>query len=76
MTSKTKVLFIGIDSADKDLISQWANAGLLPTFQSLFQKAAWGVTTNPVGFYVGALWPSFATGVSAARHGRYCYEQT
>jgi predicted AlkP superfamily phosphohydrolase/phosphomutase len=76
MTSKTKVLFIGIDSADKDLILQWANAGLLPTFQNLLQKAAWGVTTNPVGFYVGALWPSFATGVSAARHGRYCYEQT
>lgn len=75
MTSKTKVLFIGIDSADKDLILQWANAGLLPTFQNLLQKAAWGVTTSPVGFYVGSLWPSFATGISAARHGRYSYSQ-
>lgn len=75
MTSKTKILFIGIDAADKDLIIEWSKAGLLPTFGSLFAKGAWGVTTNPIGFYVGAIWPSFATGLSPARHGRYCYSQ-
>lgn len=75
MTSKSKILFIGIDAADKDLILLWAKAGLLPTFQSLFEKGAWGMTTNPIGLYVGAIWPSFATGVSAAQHGCYCYSQ-
>ena len=75
MANKTKVLFIGIDAADKHLIRQWADAGLLPTFQSLFEKSAWGTTTNPVGLYVGAIWPSFATSVSPARHGCYCYTQ-
>lgn len=75
MADKTKVLFIGIDAADKDLIIQWANTGLLPSFASLFQKAAWGITTNPIGFYSGSLWPSFATGISAASHGRYSFSQ-
>ncbi|MBW4551188.1 MAG: alkaline phosphatase family protein [Aphanocapsa sp. GSE-SYN-MK-11-07L] len=75
MASKAKILFIGIDSADKDLIVEWANAGYLPTFKTLLDKFAWGNTSCPVGFYVGSLWPSFATGVSAAEHGRYCFSQ-
>ncbi len=75
MTSKTKIMFIAIDAADKDLISEWVKAGLLPTFESLFKKAAWGITTNPIGLYVGSIWPSFATGISAARHGCYCFSQ-
>ncbi|MFE1745125.1 alkaline phosphatase family protein [Coleofasciculus sp. H7-2] len=75
MTTKSKILFIGIDAADKDLILQWAKAGLLPTFQSLLEKGAWGITTNPVGLYVGAIWPSFATGISPARHGCYSFSQ-
>jgi len=74
-TSPTKILFIGIDAGDQDLIFQWSKEGLLPTFRSLLEKGAWGITTNPVGFYVGAVWPSFFTGNSPARHGRYCYEQ-
>lgn len=75
MTRKTKILFIGIDAADKDLIFEWAGAGLLPNFQRLLDRGTWGITSNPVGFYVGAIWPSFATGVSVARHGCYCYSQ-
>lgn len=75
MTSKTKILFIGIDAADKDLILQWTKEGLLPTFQSLLETSAWGITHNPTGLYVGAIWPSFATGVSPAGHGCYCYSQ-
>ena len=75
MSSPAKVLFIGIDAADKDLIQQWAKAGHLPNLTKLFETAAWGVTQSPIGLYVGAIWPSFYTAVSPARHGRYCYEQ-
>ncbi len=75
MSSPAKVLFIGIDAADKDLILEWAAAGELPHLNSLLETAAWGVTQSPVGLYVGAIWPSFYTGVSPARHARYCYEQ-
>lgn len=71
----SKILFIGIDALDKDLILRWAKEGLLPSFRTLLEKGAWELTTNPPGLYVGAVWPSFFTGVSPARHGRYCHTQ-
>jgi predicted AlkP superfamily phosphohydrolase/phosphomutase len=70
-----KILFLCLDAMDRDLVMLWANAGILPTFRSLFERGACGSTQNPPGLFVGAVWPSFFTGVSPARHGRYCYEQ-
>jgi predicted AlkP superfamily phosphohydrolase/phosphomutase len=75
MSCLSKVLFIGIDAGDKNLILQWAEAGYLPNFKKLLNNSAWGVTQSPIGLYVGAIWPSFYTGVSPAKHGRYCYRQ-
>jgi len=75
VTSCTKVLFIAVDAADKDLIKAWADDGSLPVFSELFRQAAWSVVDNPPGLYVGAVWPSFYTGIGPARHHRYCYEQ-
>ncbi len=60
---------------DPDLISEWSSAGLLPTFASLFACGTFGSTHNPPGLFVGAVWPSFFTGMSPSRHGRYCYQQ-
>ena len=70
-----RILFIGVDAADKDLIFQWSAAGVLPTFRRLLEAASWGLTVNPLGLFVGAVWPSFFTAGSPARHGRYCYRQ-
>ena len=64
-----------MDAGDKDLILAWAREGILPTFRSLLATSAWGTTQNPVGFYVGAVWPSFWTGLSPEKHGRYCFSQ-
>ena len=75
MKSNAKVLFICVDAADKDLIKTWAKDGSLPVFKKLLGNAAWGVVDNPPGLYVGAVWPSFYTGLSPTRHHRYCYEQ-
>ena len=33
------------------------------------------VSEKPQGLYVGAVWPSFYTGVSPAEHSRYCFKQ-
>jgi predicted AlkP superfamily phosphohydrolase/phosphomutase len=72
---RPRVLFIGFDAMDPSLVLEWAKAGVLPTFQSLMERGAFGPTRNPTGLFVGAIWPSFFTGVSPARHGRYCYAQ-
>jgi predicted AlkP superfamily phosphohydrolase/phosphomutase len=71
----TKVLFLALDAADKDLIQEWSDAGLLPTLQALRSRAAWGTTQNPTGVFVGAIWPSFFTCVSPAQHTYYAHEQ-
>ncbi|MGQ0811648.1 MAG: alkaline phosphatase family protein [Nitrospiraceae bacterium] len=70
-----KVVCIGLDALDKNLLLQWARTGRLPTFQSLLNRTAWGITTSPPGLFVGAIWPSFYTGVSPAEHGRYSCDQ-
>jgi predicted AlkP superfamily phosphohydrolase/phosphomutase len=70
-----RVLLLGFDAMDPDLVDEWSRAGVLPAFASLAQRAASATTHNPEGLYVGAVWPSFFTGVSPARHGRYCYSQ-
>lgn len=75
MGDLARVLFVGIDAGDKDLILRWARAGLLPRLRDLLERAAWGITRNPPGFFVGAVWPSFFTGLAPTRHGRYCFEQ-
>ncbi len=71
MGNASRTIVFGVDALDKDLVLEWAHAGVLPTFCSLLDKGAWAITTTPPGLYVGAIWPSFSTGVSPARHGRF-----
>lgn len=70
-----RVLAIGLDAADRDLILGWAAEGALPTWRGLLERGLSGSTEPPPGLYVGAIWPTFSTGVSPARHGRYCFRQ-
>jgi predicted AlkP superfamily phosphohydrolase/phosphomutase len=65
----TKVLFLGIDAGDKFLIQDWAADGTLPTLRSLLAEGLVGDTMSLRGFFVGATWPSFFTGLTPARHG-------
>ncbi|MEX2201170.1 MAG: alkaline phosphatase family protein [Dongiaceae bacterium] len=71
----SRVLFIGVDAADRDLVAAWAEAGHLPTFRRLRESGVTADVEVPAAFYVGAVWPSFHTAWSAARHGRYCFKQ-
>jgi len=70
-----RVLLIGLDAAAADIIMRGIDDGDLPTFQRLRTEGAWGLVSSPRGFGSGAVWPSFATGVSPAKHGRYYYRQ-
>lgn len=71
MKPRAKVLLIGVDSGDRELIVRWAAEGALPTFRRLIERAAWGSTLNPAGLEAGSVWATFYTGVSPARHGQY-----
>lgn len=71
MAGTSKVVFIGLDSGDRDLIAQWAAEGLLPNFSRLIETATTGEIRNPHALEAGSVWPTFHCGVMPARHGQY-----
>jgi predicted AlkP superfamily phosphohydrolase/phosphomutase len=70
-----RVLCLALDAADKDLILRWAAEGKLPTFRRLLERNPWAMTASPPGVFPGAIWSSFLTGASPARHGRFATHQ-
>jgi predicted AlkP superfamily phosphohydrolase/phosphomutase len=75
MTEHPKVLVIGLDAAEKDLVLAWAQYGWLPTFRRLLDCGAWAVTQGPLGMPGGAGWQSLFTAVSPAKHGHHADRQ-
>ena len=74
MNSKTKVLAIGLDSADPKLLMNWCNSGELPVLRSLKEKGVWGKLVSPPMMADDAAWASFSTSVSPAQHGRFFWK--
>lgn len=71
----TRVLFIGLDAADRDLVRQLADEGAMPVVRRLTDRGSLYDIAVPDAFYVGAVWPSFYTATAPTRHGRYCFNQ-
>ena len=71
MARDEKLLFIGLDSADKDLLRRWVDDGSLPVMASLMAESAWAEVANPPVFGSGVTWRSLFYGVNLGRHGRY-----
>ncbi|MGI9318799.1 MAG: alkaline phosphatase family protein [bacterium] len=71
MSELQKLLIIGLDSADQNLIRAWIDDGSLPTFKKLTQTSAWGDSRNPTGMVAGTVWPTFYTGTMPGRTGRF-----
>ena len=67
----TRVLVLGLDSADAELIERWADAGHLPTFAALRREGTWGrLGTTAEVLHVSA-WPTIYTGARPGHHGLY-----
>lgn len=65
-----RVLVVGLDAADPNLVCELARDGRLPNIAALLRAAPGTRMTNPDGVYVGAVWPTLFTGTSPGRHGR------
>ncbi len=70
-----RILFIGMDAAERRLIERWTDDGTMPRLAALRRASVWGYTTNSPGLYSGSVWPSFHTGLQPGRHGRYFFRQ-
>lgn len=71
----SRVLCIAIDSAERDLVMRWIAEGELPNLAALRARGIQGADNVLPGFGSGANWPSFATSLGPARHGRYFMQQ-
>ncbi len=66
-----KILVIGADSADPDLIERWGADGELPNLMALKRASARGRITNPTGLEAGSAWPSFHTGLNPGHQPQF-----
>jgi len=74
-TVRTRTVVIGLDAAAGDLLFDGCDRGYFPHLAALRRRGVWGTAEALPGFGSGALWPSFSTGVTPAKHGRYFYRQ-
>ncbi len=70
-SGKRRVLLIGLDSADADLIDAWMAEGHMPTFAALRSQGLWSrVGTTAEVMHVSG-WPTLYTGTTPGHHGLY-----
>ena len=66
-----RILLIGLDSADAELIDGWCEAGHLPVLSRLRAEGLWSrLGTTAEVMHVSA-WPSLYTGSLPGKHGMY-----
>ncbi len=71
MSGGRRVLLIGLDSADAELVENWATEGFLPTFAKLRREGLWSrLGTTAEVMHVSA-WPTLYTGTTPGQHGMY-----
>ncbi|MGD1861210.1 MAG: alkaline phosphatase family protein [Leptolyngbyaceae cyanobacterium] len=71
---KDRIVVIGLDSADPDLIRLWASRGQLPFINSLLQSGSWARLMSTRGLFSDSPWPTFNTGVPPSKHGFYNFQ--
>ena len=69
--AKRRVLLIGLDSADAQLIETFITSGHMPNLAGLRRQGVWGrLGTTAEVMHVSA-WPTLYTGTTPGHHGLY-----
>lgn len=69
------VVVVGFDAASRTLATDLAAAGRLPVLRTLMAQGRTVEVESPHALFVGAVWPTFYTGLNTGHHGRYCFGQ-
>jgi len=69
--SARRVLMIGLDAADPELIERWTGDGTLPHLAALRRAGRSGRLASSAEYLAGSPWPTFYTGQPPSRHGIY-----
>ena len=71
MERTPRLLFVGLDAADADLVDRWCREGVLPHIARMkAQGTSFRMRTTAEVFHVSA-WPSIFTGTGPDQHGLY-----
>jgi predicted AlkP superfamily phosphohydrolase/phosphomutase len=68
---RNKVLLIGLDLADSDLIAKWCKNGKLPHLDKLIKEGIYGNLKTTAEIMHLSAWPSLHTGTLPGKHGMY-----
>lgn len=71
MQPLTKVLVIGADSGDPDMIERFIKAGDLPNLEALKARALSARIENPVGCDSGSAWTTFHSGLNPGHQPQF-----
>lgn len=69
MNNGDKIIVIGLDGADYELIKSLAERGKLPTFKRLFNEGSYGRSQATTPPFTCPSWTSITTGVNPGKHG-------
>lgn len=75
MSTATRILMLGLDAADHDVVQQLMQTGRLPNLAALAEAGASGRLASPADLYAGGVWPTFYTGRPVAHHGVFHNKQ-
>ncbi|OQX55606.1 MAG: hypothetical protein B5M53_03980 [Candidatus Cloacimonas sp. 4484_209] len=70
-----KILVIGLDGADIDLIKRWAQEGKLPTFEKLMREGSYGYLESVIPTITIPAWNCLATGKNPGKIGCFSFIQ-
>ena len=70
-----RVLVIGLDAMERDLVNDWVVSGDLPVCAKMRADGVWSEVAPVPGMGSDANWMSFITGLPPGQHGRYFYRQ-
>lgn len=68
---KKRLLFVGLDAADADLIDGWCREGCLPNIARMRSQGAWARMQTTAEILHVTAWPSIFTGAAPDEHGLY-----
>ncbi|UCC94705.1 MAG: alkaline phosphatase family protein, partial [Candidatus Omnitrophota bacterium] len=74
MSSKPRVIVIGLDGATFKIIAPLVKKGRLPNFKRLMQEASFGPLQSTIPPITPCAWISFATGKDPSKHGLYDFK--
>lgn len=72
--SVPRVVALGVDAADANLVRRWAGEGHLPTFATLLETSLVAPIATPVGVLEGGIWPTLLSSSSPATHGMFAFQ--